>query len=1132
MGKKKKEKVKNKEESGTVEERKVETVHESGSVIKKQSSLKMPKSESKIEEQGTSKVLPEEERVKTLENRESVLKSITKVPKETERLTGSSKVLPIEQSKDKLKKSSSSKVVFKPDSEKHSPEDQNVPPEKEKVGKKAKKQKKGKKIPEEDAPTESTNKMEVDVEKPKKKGGKKQKKITMVIPSATEVPSVTKTSSVTKTPSEMKPTSKTLMSVTEQGSELFSSKTDMTAAGPRVQSQRTMTSSVILPRGGSSKLRTTSSQKLKRSSKKLASSRSLGLDESFEEYSSSTASSEEVVIKDKKEKKRPPKKEKKSKKKTREKSDLDVEEKPEEPVEKEYDVLEDIAKMKAESMQRAMSEVQEPAETVEEVVVEEPKKVPKKKVSKKERARMTAEMAEKLRIEAEQEAARLAELERIRLEQEKKEAIEKEKREIVEQQIREEQLEKSIQYIRDVTNLFMEHSKAEREQSEWQLYVDCRKLPDPSLCVQMNRYLHLWEKIIDGTTMKEAADRTNDVLQLLEELEDLIDNSIDEDEKKKGIWRWVRQLFREHQKESLDVATYRLLRCVEKNLNRIDIPTADFNYKNEDINLSIWLRVQLPIPLPNPRRPPKPRVDVSFPEIGMQVLLPITVDCENMALRAMYLKYDHLSDSCQTYHMTEAPPHYRLDLPESTRREWRIRQKYKYDHRDKKRKPGTPLLEHVDSSISERALAKKEEEKKEAAEEEPTEFASDEEIPVVPYKKLDPTSSEFAVSLEGKAYMDAKRSLMVKVHGNILNLRKYAILGGVFHLDLLFQPPQPQDFVTTDMTITCLYLPKKLEHVPFSVIYNPPVPPESGVKRLPEEIEEEMKKQEEEMDKLMMVTLTWPQHVIFLELPLVCQWDETKKHWTKENIHDLKHNEEKCTLTFRTGLFGIFGLAAVRYANLPYQAWEIRPEADESVTINITATILIIELNIKNGLICITQLQNSPNNALQDMIGIYFKIYKLKRIMKEAGVDVFPEPDAFCYVSGSCEKQWPMEKHLYNNMARLSNVFNFAWSRWNFPAGRRSIVLQMREYFPNKPKQKNHSMLLVTPLKSTYVDCTEVSQVFSDQGIENQKFSADLFNLMKATSGIAVRKKVQSVSKENVHALSELLIYMRILSLS
>lgn len=107
--------------------------------------------------------------------------------------------------------------------------------------------------------------------------------------------------------------------------------------------------------------------------------------------------------------------------------------------------------------------------------------------------------------------------------------------------------------------------------------------------------------------------------------------------------------------------------------------------------------------------------------------------------------------------------------------------------------------------------------------------------------------------------------------------------------------------------------------------------------------------------------------------------------------------------------------------------------------------------------------------------------------MQNSGVDVFPAFDAFCYIEGTCEKHWPMEKHLYFNMAELVSCFNFAWSRWNLTGGRRNIVLQMREYNAEKFKQKSHLMLLVTPLKALYVDCTEVSQTFNEEGIENMK---------------------------------------------
>lgn len=117
---------------------------------------------------------------------------------------------------------------------------------------------------------------------------------------------------------------------------------------------------------------------------------------------------------------------------------------------------------------------------------------------------------------------------------------------------------------------------------------------------------------------------------------------------------------------------------------------------------------------------------------------------------------------------------------------------------------------------------------------------------------------------------------IVKAHTDPgeVNLRKYTILSGIYHLELFYQPAQPQELVLSDITITaCNYcqknnydnikimfflvqLPKCLKEVPYHVKYNPPVTVEGSVRKLPEEIEEEMKKQEEELEKLMLVTLT------------------------------------------------------------------------------------------------------------------------------------------------------------------------------------------------------------------------------------------------------------------------------------
>lgn len=75
------------------------------------------------------------------------------------------------------------------------------------------------------------------------------------------------------------------------------------------------------------------------------------------------------------------------------------------------------------------------------------------------------------------------------------------------------------------------------------------------------------------------------------------------------------------------------------------------------------------------------------------------------------------------------------------------------------------------------------------------------------------------------------------------------------------------------------------------------------------------------------------------------------------------------------------------------------------------------------------------------------------------GVDIFPAFDVFCYTEGTCEKLWPMEKHLYRGIAYAASVYNFTWSRWNCISGRRCAVMQFREH-QEKRKQVDRGLCL------------------------------------------------------------------------
>ena len=94
-----------------------------------------------------------------------------------------------------------------------------------------------------------------------------------------------------------------------------------------------------------------------------------------------------------------------------------------------------------------------------------------------------------------------------------------------------------------------------------------------------------------------------------------------------------------------------------------------------------------------------------------------------------------------------------------------------------------------------------------------------------------------------------------------------------------------------------------------------------------------------------------PDSVLWFEPPLVAHWIPERRIWSTKDIHDIKYNEEKQIITFRTGRLGIHGLAGFRFINLPFQSWELKPESGKNsgggVTLSITAAIIQAEFIIR-----------------------------------------------------------------------------------------------------------------------------------------------------------------------------------------
>lgn len=332
-----------------------------------------------------------------------------------------------------------------------------------------------------------------------------------------------------------------------------------------------------------------------------------------------------------------------------------------------------------------------------------------------------------------------------------------------------------------------------------------------------------------------------------------------------------------------------------------------------------------------------------------------------------------------------------------------------------------------------------------------------------------------------------------------------------------------------------------LRPVPYHQPYQPPAPPEPGQVRLPEEIEAELRQAEKELDALVLVNILLPESVLWFEPPTVVGWDADKGYWTTEDYHDIKFNEEKQLLSFRAGRMRPLGLAVHRYTNLPYQGWEVKPDAKSVASgssaapaaciLSITAAVVMVELCVRDSEMCLNQLQNGPNNALLDLVGKFMKPRELFKLLRSGGLDLCPGDDVGCYLEGVAPKHRPTERHLYHTMALLCNTYNFTWSRWNQQAGTRNIVMQFREYIDRK-KVGNFNMLLVTPSHATIPECTEVSPMFNSKSAEGFPFYADLFHLVQDHCSLLTKSRIEDIPFTFVETMDEVLRTVRVLSSS
>ncbi|XP_063841391.1 dynein axonemal intermediate chain 7 homolog isoform X2 [Scylla paramamosain] len=684
-----------------------------------------------------------------------------------------------------------------------------------------------------------------------------------------------------------------------------------------------------------------------------------------------------------------------------------------------------------------------------------------RKLSKEEREKLRRLEQERKQREAEEARIREEEEAAAQRAREAEEEARREERRREQQRQRVKQLKATLEVMRQL-DLTMELTRGRlREEEEWERMMRCDGLPDPTSVPEMNRYLSLWRADPDSATLKGALAKTDQVIHVISELEGVMEENCDATAKQRRDWREIWLELQEAQKAKLDEATYNQLLDLRPYLDLETMVYAFFT-SSPLVSLALWS---------NTTRSPKNNSH-EVKELGFTFTLPEDLAEAECVVRVMRTEYDHYSKFARTFNSPDVP------------------------------EPDITLLDVED----------------------PADAAPGDDQSQQGDQKSEGKGEGDKMGAPPTSSKKNKQPHFTDTAYAELNLRRYRIQGGVYTIDLLEVPPQPR--VLTDCTITQVEEVCTVSRVHWVAQYNPPAAPEAAGQRRrdPEAVEQEMRQLERELQKLLLITIKLPDSAFWFEPPQMVLWDEAKRCWSNEYFHDVKYNEDQCVMQVRTTRLGVMGLAMNRFANLPFQSWELKPQGPGAVSLTLIAAVVVADFTITEGQVCLANLQDGARTALSHLYGKPMKPNTLIKTLQFYGINLFPDRDSYCYIDGLPAKHRPTEQHLYRCLALVAPALHFAWSRWNLLAGETKLVFQMKtKKLSADDTQVGQPLVLVTPQKTSILECTEISQAFSTTDEDESKYYADLYQLVLGEMGESVRQTVQEASPVFIYTIHHVL---------
>ncbi|XP_069820037.1 dynein axonemal intermediate chain 7 [Dendropsophus ebraccatus] len=717
----------------------------------------------------------------------------------------------------------------------------------------------------------------------------------------------------------------------------------------------------------------------------------------------------------------------------------------------------------------------------------------KGKVSKAEKLRLQKEEEERRQREEEEARLLAEEIEAARLERERLEREELERLEAKQLEHREEELGECRALVEEKLEAAARWRKDLRIRAKWDRYMLCDGSPDPTIPQEINTFMSLWSEEAEED-FQSVLNKSCLVLSLMDELEFLLVDTPPEEVGEAEAAQYthtVRQL-QELLQRKFDDATEHLLKNAAS-LSDIDTGNMQKVVKNKNVTLCIWA---------NLKKNPRFRGYDFQEEAAISFELPKPLALSNIAVRILHTDYDHLSCHSQTFHPQvkepdETPPAEIL-VPENETGDW---------------KPEGEEGEKAAPEEEEEA-AKAEERKSVLSAPSPREDGNEQE------EKMANEVERKTESAAGEASEGQSPTPMLHeeemLEEDVVDLRQFTSLGGVYYLDVLVLPPQCKQVKGWSMVQLVAGGLQKFPYPQESILSS-----SLGVSL-----------QEKDMEGLISpvgVTFRVPDNVIFFEEPQVARWDPESRNWKTDAIANKKYNAERRELSFRMDAFHTFTLIQESHLHMPYESWELTPKGPNEVSLTIASAFTDIQIEIKNEQ-CRLASVSSADGDLSDLIGSWMTPLRLRAAMKRVGLNIFPAEDSGKYVSIN-RKNEQLEKMAYKEMALLSPSFTFGWSKWNHSCGYEHIIVKVREG-SGSGSEADWSLYMVSRQRTQRLKISESSDTFSEDLYEGSEFHSTLYHMIRDDCSSEATERLHHSHHLYIDCVYQLLNATRVLTYS